>query len=77
VTTFSPSTRRMVVKGAVADVIAEHRDAPDLATRITYAVMATLAELDAADACPVHFPTGTPCACGHDGGADCHPRTAR
>jgi hypothetical protein len=26
-----------------------------------------------ADACPVHGPTGSPCDCGHDGGADCHP----
>jgi hypothetical protein len=30
--------------------------------------------LDApADACQFHSPTGSPCDCGHPGGADCHP----
>lgn len=29
------------------------------------------------DACQVHSPTGDPCDCGHDGGADCHPKEIR
>jgi len=27
-----------------------------------------------ADVCPLHSPTSVPCDCGHDGGADCHPK---
>jgi hypothetical protein len=27
-----------------------------------------------ADLCQFHPPTGSPCDCGHDGGADCHPK---
>jgi hypothetical protein len=27
-----------------------------------------------ADICQFHSPTGSPCDCGHDGGADCHPK---
>lgn len=40
---------------------------------------AFLAEHDAdvlrrdADICQFHGPTGSPCDCGHAGGADCHP----
>lgn len=30
-----------------------------------------------AEACPLHSPTGDPCGCGHDGGADCHPGARR
>lgn len=30
-----------------------------------------------AEACPVHSPAGSPCACGHDGAVDCHPKESR
>jgi hypothetical protein len=48
VTVFSPATRSAAIKGAVAIVLDEHRDATDLATRITTAVTEALAELEAA-----------------------------
>jgi len=74
VTVFSPATRSAAIKGAVAIVLDEHRDAIDLPTRITAAVTETLAELDTpADACPLHSPDGDPCDCGHAAGDDCHP----
>jgi len=47
VTVFSPATRSAAIKGAVAIVLDEHRDAIDLAIRITTAVTETLAELEA------------------------------
>lgn len=31
----------------------------------------------AAEACPVHSPTGSPCDCGHGPTADCHPNARR
>jgi hypothetical protein len=33
--------------------------------------------LPPADVCPLHSPAGDPCACGHGGGADCHPAARR
>jgi hypothetical protein len=30
-----------------------------------------------AEACQFHSPTGSPCECGHAGGADCHPEETR
>jgi hypothetical protein len=41
------------------------------------AVEARCTGLAPAEACPVHGPTGSPCDCGHDGGADCHPNARR
>jgi hypothetical protein len=37
------------------------------------ATTAAAAAQQAAEACPLHSPTGAPCDCGHAGGADCHP----
>nr|WSX25505.1 hypothetical protein OG690_38120 [Streptomyces tubercidicus] len=43
---FSPSTRRFVIKGAVANVLQDHAGSPDLASLIADAVMETVTELD-------------------------------
>lgn len=41
------------------------------------AVEARCAGLAPADACQFHGPTGSPCDCGHDPTADCHPGAGR
>jgi hypothetical protein len=39
--------------------------------------LAALKAARAADACPLHSPTGSPCDCGHGPAADCHPNPRR
>jgi hypothetical protein len=53
------------LSAALARLYAAYPDLPEDGGRVWEPVQ---------DICQFHSPDGDPCTCGHDAGADCHPK---